>query len=151
MKKLRAEQTIQIQKPADAVYEGIVDPEQLNHYFVAWSDGRLEEGATVQWKFPEFPEVFPVAGKRMVINEYISFDWSGGEPGMGVEIFLTSMPDGSTLVKVVEGEKDSDGEGIQWLAGQTGGWANFLACLKAYLEYGINLRKGAFEFMRKAV
>lgn len=27
------------------------------------------------------------------------------------------------------------------------GWANFLACLKAYLEYGINLRKGAFDFM----
>jgi uncharacterized protein YndB with AHSA1/START domain len=24
---------------------------------------------------------------------------------------------------------------------------NFLTCLKAYLEYGINLRKGAFDFM----
>jgi hypothetical protein len=23
--------------------------------------------------------------------------------------------------------------------------ANFLACLKAWLEYGINLRKGAFD------
>lgn len=28
----------------------------------------------------------------------------------------------------------------------TEGWANFLACLKAYLDYGINLRKGAFDF-----
>ena len=26
--------------------------------------------------------------------------------------------------------------------------SNFLACLKAYLEYGINLRKGAFDFMK---
>ncbi len=26
---------------------------------------------------------------------------------------------------------------------------DFLACLKAYFEYGINLRKGAFDF-RKA-
>ena len=34
------------------------------------------------------------------------------------------------------------------LMGQTEGWANFLACLKAYLEYGINLRKGAFDFMK---
>ena len=24
-----------------------------------------------------------------------------------------------------------------------------LACLKCYLEYGINLRKGAFDYMRK--
>lgn len=33
--------------------------------------------------------------------------------------------------------------------GNTDGWANFLACLKAYLEYGINLRKGAFDFLKK--
>jgi len=38
--------------------------------------------------------------------------------------------------------------GIQWFGGNTEGWANFLACLKAYLEFGINLRKGGFDFMR---
>jgi hypothetical protein len=41
----------------------------------------------------------------------------------------------------------NDEKGIKWLQGNTAGWANFLACLKAYLEYGINLRKGAFDFM----
>ena len=40
--------------------------------------------------------------------------------------------------------------GIKWLKGNTEGWANFLACLKAYLEYGINLRKGAFDFMKES-
>jgi len=40
-------------------------------------------------------------------------------------------------------------EGIEWYGRNTEGWVNFLACLKAYLEYKINLRKGAFEFMRK--
>ncbi len=149
MGKLKAEQTIQIQRPVRVVFEGIADPEQMSQYFIARSTGRLEEGSTVHWEFPEFPEVFPVTGKRVVPNEYISFDWSGGQPGMLTEVFLTPMPDGSTLVKVVEGEKNNDEEGVQWLAGQTGGWANFLACLKAWLEYGINLRKGAFEFMRK--
>jgi hypothetical protein len=44
---------------------------------------------------------------------------------------------------------DNDQAGINWLKGNTEGWANFLACLKAYLEYGINLRKGGFDFMRK--
>jgi hypothetical protein len=37
----------------------------------------------------------------------------------------------------------------KWLMGNTEGWANFLACLKAYLEYGINLRKGAFDFLKR--
>ena len=40
-------------------------------------------------------------------------------------------------------------EGIEWLGRNTEGWANFLACIKAYLEYGINLREGAFDFMKE--
>lgn len=150
MEKLKAEQSLQIQRPVSVVFEGIVDPGQMSRYFIARSTGRLEEGATVSWEFPEFPEAFPVTGGEIRPNAYISFDWSGGEPDMRVEIFLTAMADGSTVVKVVEGEKDNNPEGLKWLAGQTGGWANFLACLKAWLEYGINLRRGAFEFMRKA-
>jgi len=44
----------------------------------------------------------------------------------------------------------NDDVGINWLKSNTEGWANFLACLKAYLEYGINLRKGGFDFLTKA-
>ncbi len=33
--------------------------------------------------------------------------------------------------------------------GNTEGGANFLACLKAYLEHGIILRKGAFDFLKE--
>ncbi len=51
-------------------------------------------------------------------------------------------------VKVEEGEMDDTEKGINTLIQQTEGWANFLACLKAYLDYGINLRKGAFDFMK---
>ncbi|WP_257093346.1 hypothetical protein [Sphingobacterium sp. E70] len=42
---------------------------------------------------------------------------------------------------------NNDEEGILIMMRQTEGWANFLACMKAYLEYNINLRKGAFDFM----
>jgi hypothetical protein len=34
--------------------------------------------------------------------------------------------------------------GIDWQKGNAEGWANFPACLKAYLEYGIN----GFDFHR---
>ncbi len=146
--KLTARASIQIQKPKKEVFEAIVNPEGMSHYFIAESTGPLVNGETVNWKFPEFEETFPVNGKYIQPYSYISFDWSGGAEGMLVEIHLEELADGSTVVRVVEGQMNADEEGINQAIGQSEGWANFLACLKAYLEYGINLRKGAFDFMR---
>lgn len=67
---------------------------------------------------------------------------------MLVEIVLEKQTDDSTVVKIVEHEMSDDEAGIKQVIGQTEGWANFLASLKAYLEYGINLRKGAFDFYK---
>ena len=64
-----------------------------------------------------------------------------------VEITLAAKDSNKTLVTITEKGRENDEAGINWLKGNTEGWANFLACLKAYLEYGINLRKGAFDFM----
>jgi hypothetical protein len=50
---------------------------------------------------------------------------------------------------VTEKSRDKDEAGLKWLMQNTEGWANFLACLKAWLEYGINLRKGAFDFLKQ--
>jgi len=147
MEKLTAKASIQIQKPIQAVFEAIVDPNQMNHYFIQSSTGRLEMGKTVEWNFPEFPDKFPVTGKTISPHTYISFDWSGGVANQLVEMTLSSHEDGSTVVKIIEHEMNHDEEGISIMMRQTEGWANFLACLKAYLEYGINLRKGAFDFM----
>ena len=66
---------------------------------------------------------------------------------MLVEMTLTPRGTGSTVVRIAEKSRELDEAGLKWLQGNTQGWANFLACLKAYLEYGINLRKGAFDFM----
>lgn len=145
---LTAKASIQIQKPVHEVFEAIVQPEGMSKYFIEHSTGPLAMGETVIWKFPEFEDTFPVTAKHIELDRYISFDWSGGVEGMLVEIHLQSLADGSTVVRVVEGSMTPDEEGIKQAIGQSEGWANFLACLKASLEYGINLRKGAFEFMR---
>jgi hypothetical protein len=58
---------------------------------------------------------------------------------------LKPMQDNTTFVSITEKTRDNDEKGIKWLNSNTEGWANFLACLKAYLEYGINLRKNAFD------
>lgn len=143
--KLTVTAAIQIQKPAETVFENIVNPEKLTRYFIAESSGPLEQGRDVVWKWPEFPDRAPVTGVELTPNRSISFVW---DPETRVSIALDSQSDGSTVVRVSEGEKDLNDENLKWFAGNTEGWANFLACLKAFAEHGINLRSGAFDFLR---
>ena len=145
---LTARASIEILKPIEEVFEAIIGPDKMSNYFIEKSSGRLEEGVTVEWKFPEFDDIFPVTGIDIRPYEYISFDWSGGAEGMKVEVFLEAYKDIFTVVRIKESFMPMNDEGIQQAIGQTEGWSNFLACLKASLEYGINLRKGAFDFMR---
>ena len=65
---------------------------------------------------------------------------------MLVELNLLPAQDARHII-VTERERVADKAGIEWLGRNTGGWAYFLAGMKAYLEYGINLRKGAFDFL----
>jgi uncharacterized protein YndB with AHSA1/START domain len=138
---------IQIQKPAHEVFEAIVDPAKMSNYFIRSSTGRMEEGAILTWKFPEFDAQFKIRVGIIRRDEYVSFYWPNtlGQD-MFVEMTLKPGANNSTVITVTEKEMDNDEEGIKWFGGNTYGWANFLACLKAYLEYGINLRKGAFDF-----
>ena len=147
-KTLDIKATLQIQKPAHVVFEAIVDPVHMTNYFISESTGRLEEGKDLIWHFPEFTFEAPVKGGKIEKDKYISFYWEGekGEQ-LIVEITLESKENNSTLVTVTEKSMPLSEAGLTWLQRNTEGWANFLACLKAYVEYGINLRKGAFDFM----
>lgn len=147
---LELKTALQIQKPVHDVFDAIVDPAKMKNYFISESTGRLEEGKTVVWKFPEFEIKFPVQVVRIKKDNLISYSWEGpNKKDLFVEIKLESINTGSTLVSISEKSMQNDEIGINWLKSNTEGWANFLACLKAYLEYGINLRKGAFDFLIK--
>ena len=143
--KLEIKTSLKIQKPLREVFEAIVDPVKMSNYFISKSTGRIEEGKTLTWQFPEFELEFPVRVDKIEKDKYISWYWDGEDKvETKVEIALKPMSDG-VFATVTEKSRDNDEAGIKWLIGNTAGWANFLACLKAYLEYGINLRKGAFN------
>jgi uncharacterized protein YndB with AHSA1/START domain len=144
---LEIKTTLQILKPVNEVFEAIVDPVKMSNYFISKSSGRMEEGRKLLWKFPEFDEEFPVRVGKITKDKYISYFWDAEGTELLVEMTLIPRGEGSTIVTVTEKGRKNDETGIKWLKGNTEGWANFLACLKAYLEYGINLRKGAFDFM----
>ena len=145
--KLEIKTSLKIQKPVHDVFEAIVDPKKMSNYFISKSSGRMEEGKTLTWKFPEMDLAFPVSVNKVQTDKFISYDWGNFEDDAKttVEIELMPMDESEAIVSITEKSRDNDEAGIKWLAGNTAGWANFLACLKAFLEYGINLRKGAFE------
>ena len=139
--------SLQILKPAYEVFDAIIDPSKMSNYFISRGSGKLEEGKEIMWKFPEFDMEFPVRAGKIEKNRYISFYWDMDGIELLVEMRLTPRGSESTLVNITERSRKKDEAGIKWLKSNTEGWANFLACLKAYLEYGINLRKGAFNFI----
>jgi uncharacterized protein YndB with AHSA1/START domain len=150
-KQLEIKVEIQVSKPAEEVFEAIIDPDKMSNYFISEGSGRMEDGKEIIWKFPEFRFEFPIRVKEIRKSEYISYYWDIEDKELLVEITLKPLGKDKTLVTVTEKGMQNDEKGIKWLQGNTGGWANFLACLKAWLEYGINLRKGAFDYMSDKV
>lgn len=146
---LEIKAAMQIQKPIAEVFEAIVNPEKMSNYFISQSTGRMEEGKHLIWKFPEFDFECPIRVGKIEQDRYISYYWPMDGLELLVEMTLTEKENDSTLVSITEKSRKNDQAGINWLSGNSFGWSNFLACLKAYLEYGINLRKGAFDFMKK--
>src|SRR5690606_17744630 len=118
----------------------------LTIYFISESSGRMETGKELFWEFGDFPGKFTVKVTEVRTNQSISLVC---DKETVMNITLEAKPNNSTVVKVTEGEKDLSEENLKWLIGNTFGWGNFLDCMKAYLEYGINLRKGAFDYMKK--
>lgn len=140
---------MQIQKPIEVVFQAIINPDKMSNYFISESSGIMEGGKNLIWKFPEFDFECPVKVDKIETNKYISFYWENSGKDLLVELTLTKKENDSTLVTISEKSMELDDVGLKWLSGNSFGWSNFLSCLKAYLEYNINLRKGAFDFMRK--
>jgi hypothetical protein len=61
-----------------------------------------------------------------------------------VEISFEPLGEKETLVKIIEGQWRPTEGGLQGSYGNCQGWMNMSCCLKAFLEYDINLRKGSF-------
>lgn len=134
---------LKIRKPVAEVFEAVVRPEKLTGYFIDTSSGPLAPGATVTWRFAEVDESFEVVVHEVVRDEKIVFEWpSSGGYSTRVEMVFKPLKDGATMVQISEGGWPDTPEGAKASHGNAGGWMHMLCCMKAYLEYGINLRAG---------
>jgi len=148
-----------ISKPVADVFEAVADPQKLSGYFTtSGAKGRIERGATVTWDFHDFPGAFPVEVVEVEPNRRIVLRWDAVERAPGgsateairyktlVTMTFEPLDNGRrTLVTITEeGWRDTPG-GLNASYGNCQGWSQMLCAMKAYLEYGINLRDGMYK------
>lgn len=145
-----------IQKPVEQVFDAVQNPDKLSGYFTnGGASAALVEGTTVEWAFEDTPGEkmgpFPVKVKKVVPNELIALEWEGA-PGRDTRVEMNFEKTGpsETLVRIAESGWKETQEELNRSYSNCMGWSQMVSALKAYTEYGINLRKGAYEGLYKA-
>ena len=138
-----------IQKPVAEVFDAVYNPEKLSGYFTnGGSSGPLAEGTTVEWRFednPGEPHIGEVTVKEVVPNKLIVLEWQGAKShDTRVEMNFESTGPEETLVRISETGWSETQEDLDSSYGNYFGWSHMVTALKAYVEYGVDLRKGAF-------
>lgn len=157
--ELKFKVAARIAKPVEEVFEAVADPAKLSRYFTTGgARGRLETGATVTWSFHDYPGAFPVEVVEVVPNRRVVLRWEANEgpppegetaTGAGYQTTVTMtfepLDDGRTLVSISEEGWRPTPAGLAGSYGNCEGWMQMLCSLKAWLEYGINLREGMYK------
>ena len=151
-----------IATPVAEVFDAVYNPSKLSGYFTTGgASAPLVEGSTVTWDFADFPGAFPVQVIEVQPDRKIVLEWKAneGEPpnveggglkevGYNTTVTMTFTPledDTRTMVEIEEkGWRETEGA-LKASYGNCQGWAQMLAALKAWVEYGINLRDGMYK------
>lgn len=135
-----------IKRPVADVFDAIVSSDSMKHYFVDSASGDLVEGEDVTWRWDRYGE-FPVVVRKVVPNTLIElaidsreWDKTRDEAYEVLVIFEFEELDDGTMLSISEQGWKTDTEGLKGSHDNCGGWTHMATCLKAYLEYGIDLR-----------
>lgn len=141
-----AKAQVKISKPTEEVFDAVVNSEKLCKYFTSTASASMTEGATLTWCWADVGAEGTVFVEEVEANRSIVFQWPATAPNRTVELTFESLPDGGTRISAKESGDWSFNlsmNSVEEACGQTGGWVHMFLCLKAYLEYGINLTQGS--------
>lgn len=136
-----------IGKPVADVFDAVVNPTKLSGYFttLGGASAPLVAGTTVTWW-----KTVPVEVDEVVAPERIVLRWDAtdaeGKPAYKTKIEMTfkQLEDGGTFVTIAETGWHEDETGRKNSYLNCEGWSQMLSAMKAYVEYGINLREGFY-------
>jgi uncharacterized protein YndB with AHSA1/START domain len=148
--KMARNYTVQtkILRPAADVFDAIVSSEKLCKYFTDEATDDLKKGTEVRWRWDHYHATLPVFVDEVVANELIqltldSTKWNKAEDDsydVKVEFEFESLEDGSTMLSISEEGWKTDADGLKASHENCSGWTHMALCLKAWIEYGIDLR-----------
>jgi len=132
---------LKIEKPANEVFEVIVDPVKIGGFWFSSSSERWAEGKVITLRYDEYNaegkiEIVKVEENRKIV--FRDFDEHV------VTITLEEQNTLSTIIEVIEeGFDENDPELIEKLIDNKEGWVYALTCLKAYLEFDVTKLRAA--------
>ena len=147
MKTITVKVELSIGKPIKKVFAAVLNPVP---FFLKKASGPMKTGEEIVWEFAELPKGFSIHVCKVVPNKMIQFEWPRGQgKEMNVvEFSFKSFNKNTTTVFISETGWPQTEKCRQMSYRNCQGWMHMACSLKAYLEYGINLRKGSFIHMK---
>jgi uncharacterized protein YndB with AHSA1/START domain len=130
-----------ILKPVNEVFDAVVDPQKMSNYFVSSASGPIKVGK-VEWEFGDVGAKVSIDVLEVEDNRKIVLESSALGPRIRTTIKFAPDGPGATVVTITESKFPLTEEGVKLALGQNAGWTYTLCGLKAYVQFGINLRQG---------
>lgn len=140
--KIEAPVGLRINKSIPEVFLALVDPLKARQYLCDAMSGEWKASSKVVWRFGETNVILQVL--EVIENELLRFRWDGADfLDYETEVSIRFIPQepGVTGVKILNTGFRSDQLSLKSAMDACCGWENLLCRLKAWLEYGIDLRK----------
>ncbi|MHA6249341.1 SRPBCC family protein [Pontibacter sp. CAU 1760] len=139
-----------IRKPVSEVFEAITNPGVTTKFWFTHSTGKLAEGKEVEWTWEMYHVTVPVSVKTIVPNERIVIEWGNKAQQSTVEFAFKALSEAKTYLTIKNYDFKSTGDDLlSAVIDSTGGFALFIAALKAYLEHNIQLNLVADKFPKE--
>jgi uncharacterized protein YndB with AHSA1/START domain len=132
---------LKIEKPANEIFEAIVDPIKIGNFWFSSSSERWEQGKAITIRYDEYKAEGQIEILEIETNKKIVFHDFDNHT---ITITLEEQTPSSTVIVVIEdGFDENDPKLIEKLIDNKEGWVYALTCLKAYLEFGVTQLRAA--------
>ena len=131
-----------ILQPVGRVFAAVVDPEQMRQYFISKGSGPLEAGKEIVWEFADVGTSVKIQVLEVNANKLIVYESTALGDRIRTTIRFDEDGPDATVVTIIDSSFPLTEEGVKRALGQNAGWTYTLCGLKAYLQFGINLRTG---------
>jgi len=141
MEKIKFTVSIRINKPIEEVFNAFVDNSILCNYFTSAASEPIKvKGDKIRWQWGK--DQTEIIITEFIKNRLVEFTWPGYKVDYDTHVkFEFEEKNGSVIVSVTEESWNKDDAGINSALANNGGWTDMLKCMKAWLLYGIDLRK----------